>query len=182
MSNSKNIDHNPLDAKLSTVESLRSNDELGYDPLALLDSDDEGVDELTIKSGLADPAGAHHQHQQSHNKLQKIHELQSAITPPLRRTCILIASLFENLVFSGIIFGWPALFYMLKNEQIYASLCTIRTLSGSVVGVSRDVAAGWNGSNVTNELVVDETVALTKIEGSPLDVMQVCCGKVFQLN
>jgi hypothetical protein len=40
-----------------------------------------------------------------------------------KKILILICGLIENLVFSGIIFGWPALFYMLKSEGIYEDLC-----------------------------------------------------------
>lgn len=40
-----------------------------------------------------------------------------------KKIVILICGLIENLIFSGTIFGWPALFYMLKSEGIYEHLC-----------------------------------------------------------
>lgn len=50
-------------------------------------------------------------------------EYQKAITPRSMRYFILISTIIESIIFSGLIFGWPALFYMLKNEQIYSYLC-----------------------------------------------------------
>ena len=40
-----------------------------------------------------------------------------------KKVLILVCGLIENLIFSGTIFGWPALFYMLKSEGIYEHLC-----------------------------------------------------------
>ncbi|XP_054163220.1 equilibrative nucleobase transporter 1-like [Oppia nitens] len=40
-----------------------------------------------------------------------------------RRFIILLCGLIENLIFSGTVFGWPALFYMLKSEGIYEHWC-----------------------------------------------------------
>ncbi|CAG2161793.1 unnamed protein product [Oppiella nova] len=40
-----------------------------------------------------------------------------------KRVLILMCGLIENLIFSGTLFGWPALFYMLKSEGIYEHLC-----------------------------------------------------------
>ncbi|XP_027203198.2 equilibrative nucleobase transporter 1-like isoform X2 [Dermatophagoides pteronyssinus] len=51
-------------------------------------------------------------------------EYQKAITPRSIRYFILISTIIESIIFSGLIFGWPALFYMLKNEQIYSYLCS----------------------------------------------------------
>lgn len=54
----------------------------------------------------------------------KCAEHNRAITPKSIRFFILISTLFETIIFSGLIFGWPALFYMLKNEQIFFHLCS----------------------------------------------------------
>ncbi|CAG2106746.1 unnamed protein product [Medioppia subpectinata] len=40
-----------------------------------------------------------------------------------KKVLILLCGLIENLIFSGTLFGWPALFYMLKSEGIYEHLC-----------------------------------------------------------
>ena len=58
-----------------------------------------------------------------------------------KKVLILVCGLIENLVFSGTVFGWPALFYMLKSEGIYEHLCEsvetvneIRTTNSTLFG------------------------------------------------
>ncbi|XP_059159633.1 large neutral amino acids transporter small subunit 4-like [Physella acuta] len=48
------------------------------------------------------------------------------MAPPSRRFKIFITvwAFFENLLFSGLRAGWPALTYILKQERIYSHLCT----------------------------------------------------------
>ena len=44
-------------------------------------------------------------------------------TPVWKKRLILIVGLLENLLFSGTIFGWTALNYMLKSEGVYQYVC-----------------------------------------------------------
>ncbi|XP_054157673.1 equilibrative nucleobase transporter 1-like [Oppia nitens] len=44
-------------------------------------------------------------------------------TPVWKKRLILLLGLIENLVFSGTIFGWSAMNYMLKSERIYLDVC-----------------------------------------------------------
>lgn len=46
-----------------------------------------------------------------------------------KRWFVLVIGLLENLIFSGSILGWSALNYMLKQEGIFADLCTYESIS-----------------------------------------------------
>ena len=50
-------------------------------------------------------------------------EKDQAITSSSTRYLIFVLTILENLIFSGIVFGWPALFYILKSEHIFENLC-----------------------------------------------------------
>lgn len=65
----------------------------------------------------------HHQHYHHHHHHRNRQHHEKAITPFWRRFLILIFTFIETIIFSGLIFGWPLLFYMLKQERIYAELC-----------------------------------------------------------
>ena len=86
------------------------------------------------------------------------------------RTFLLVWSFMENLLFSGLRAGWPALVYVLKKEGIYQHLCddvtsanasvtslpvlcnqTYHNYSGSSPGISglalKWVSLAQNGTN-----------------------------------
>lgn len=92
-------------------------------------------------------------------------EIDYAITPRPLRILILVSTLLENLIFSGIIFGWPALFYMLKNENIYSELCEPVTDNSLVPAnifnvttnaVSYDLRQGGGRDILFNDFVVHQ--------------------------
>ncbi|KAJ6215554.1 hypothetical protein RDWZM_010054 [Blomia tropicalis] len=62
------------------------------------------------------------------NQHDKNDQRSNIISNSLRWT-ILILTLLENLIFSGIVFGWPALIYILKAEHIYEDLCKLTLLN-----------------------------------------------------
>lgn len=71
-----------------------------------------------------------------------VDEMNMTITPRVTRIWILTVTQLENLVFSGIIFGWPALVYLLKTEHVFENYC---------VGLNNTVVLPAVWANLTKE-------------------------------
>ncbi|KAH7645070.1 hypothetical protein HUG17_0608 [Dermatophagoides farinae] len=87
-------------------------------------------------------------------------EYQKAITPRPIRYFILISTIIESIIFSGLIFGWPALFYMLKNEQIYSHLCSSQNDDnddGQLSILFDDNNDQFNNTTIDSIFFVDDT-------------------------
>ncbi|GBN26728.1 hypothetical protein AVEN_55261-1, partial [Araneus ventricosus] len=54
----------------------------------------------------------------------------------ITRQFILWYGLFETFVFTGNIFGWTALHYMLRQEGIYEDVCEPRNDTGQYANVT----------------------------------------------
>ena len=90
-------------------------------------------------------------------------------TPTWKKRLILIVGLLEVLVFSGTIFGWTGLVYMLKSEGVYQYICdeVNHNVQSNDVGFNNTSAIGRKpmlkrNANEGNSDFVDKLKTLNK--------------------
>jgi hypothetical protein len=70
--------------------------------------------------------------------------------PKWKKNFILVFGYLENLIFSGTIFGWSALLYMLISENVYLEVCDV-------------VETNYRSNNHNNSITNPNSTLITEV-------------------
>lgn len=80
----------------------------------------------------------------------------SDISPGWKKWIITIWAFMECLLFSGMLYGWGSLNFVLKSEGIYADLCENGKVNGSSLIDSNDMPSSTVTSGISSHIPITD--------------------------